>query len=87
MIKSDFSHRYKITSLPSVPPIIHQLSTSPRLATTDMSSVVAISSGAAYLPPSLAQKVSKQIGGGVRVVHGYGLSEVVSRSDQSPSRC
>lgn len=68
--------KYRVTTLPSVPPIIQQLSNSPDLTKTDMSSVISIASGAAYLPPVLAQKVSQQLGGAVKVVHGYGLSEV-----------
>ncbi|KAG8817512.1 hypothetical protein FRC17_011198 [Serendipita sp. 399] len=51
------------------------ISTSPKLAKTDMGSVIGFGSGAAYLPPTLASKLSSQVSGGVPVSHGYGLSE------------
>ncbi|KAG8804769.1 hypothetical protein FRC16_000023 [Serendipita sp. 398] len=67
--------KYKVTTILAVPSILHQISTSPKLAKTDMSSVIGFGSGAAYLPPTLANKLSDQVGRGVMVAHGYGLSE------------
>lgn len=72
----DLIPKYRVTTLPSVPSIIHQLASSPKLAKTDMSSVLAVTSGAAYLPLSLADKIQGKVGTKSPVLTGYGLSEV-----------
>ncbi|CAG8698834.1 2205_t:CDS:10, partial [Acaulospora colombiana] len=72
----DLIPKYRVTTLPSVPSIIHQLASSPKLAKTDMSSVLAVTSGAAYLPLPLADKIQGKVGTKSPVLTGYGLSEV-----------
>ncbi|CCA76502.1 probable phenylacetyl-CoA ligase [Serendipita indica DSM 11827] len=54
--------KHKVTTIVAVPSVIHQISRSPKLAETDMSSVFSLASGAAYLSPSLSKKLSGQVG-------------------------
>jgi acyl-CoA synthetase (AMP-forming)/AMP-acid ligase II len=46
-----------VTHLTLIPSAIHQLVNHPETKKTDLSSVVAILSGAAYLPPELATQM------------------------------
>lgn len=50
--------RYKITHLTFVPSVVHQLVHHPKASKTDFSSIIAIGSGAAYLPPDLKDKLN-----------------------------
>jgi acyl-CoA synthetase (AMP-forming)/AMP-acid ligase II len=50
--------RYKISLLLLVPSIMHQLVNHPNIQNVDFSSVQVIASGAAYLPPDLAGKIT-----------------------------
>nr|GAT56645.1 predicted protein [Mycena chlorophos] len=67
--------KYQPTHLTLVPSLIHQLTVHPHLKSTDLSSVRAIASGAAYLPPALNDKLSRQLKKGASLTQGYGLSE------------
>ena len=53
--------RYGVNMMPMVPSAIHQLVTSPLFSKTDLSTLVAVSSGAAYLPPELAKKFMRVV--------------------------
>ncbi|KAG1854468.1 hypothetical protein DFJ58DRAFT_683981 [Suillus subalutaceus] len=66
---------YHITTLFLVPSLLHQLVHHPRFKTADMKSVKAIASGAAYLPPQLADQVRARFTDIPRVAEGYGMSE------------
>jgi hypothetical protein len=51
--------RYRATHLSLIPSAVHQLVNHPEIKTTDLSSIMAINSGAAYLPPELATRMSR----------------------------
>lgn len=72
--------KYKITTLPLVPPLVRHLALSPLLDTYDVSSVVSASSGAAHLPPDVAAQLAKRLPryGAALIPSGYGLSEAAS---------
>lgn len=61
--------RYRITTLLLVPSIVHQLVNSPKAKKADLSSVVFIASGAAYLPDSLSKRM-------IRMAPNVGTSTV-----------
>lgn len=52
--------KYKITLLPLVPPIVRQLAQSPLIDKYDLSSVITVASGAAYLPPDVAYQLGRR---------------------------
>jgi acyl-CoA synthetase (AMP-forming)/AMP-acid ligase II len=52
------THRYRITSLGLIPSVVHQLVNHPGIEKIDFSSVQSMGSGAAYLPPELAAKLT-----------------------------
>jgi len=67
--------KYRVSTIGGVPSIIHQLVHSPLAAKTDLSSINAISSGAAYLHPKLEEEVKKLLPATAIVFAGYGMSE------------
>ncbi|KAF7293339.1 hypothetical protein MKEN_01463900 [Mycena kentingensis (nom. inval.)] len=67
--------RYKITHLILVPSLIHQVVNHPELKKTDLSSVIFVNSGAAYLPPQLFKQMSGYLQQSAEMSQGYGLSE------------
>ncbi|KAK2459377.1 hypothetical protein APHAL10511_008596 [Amanita phalloides] len=64
--------KYNITHLTLVPSISYQLLHHPRTAQTDLSSVVSINNGGAYLPPRLREKLRTLA---PQQTEGYGMSE------------
>ncbi|EFW22305.1 hypothetical protein D8B26_000990 [Coccidioides posadasii str. Silveira] len=70
--------RYKVTMLPLVPPLVRQLAQSPLTDKYDLSSVMTVVSGAAYLPPDVAHEFGRKLPQGTPVPSGYGLSEAAS---------
>lgn len=67
--------RYRVTSMNLIPSVVHQLATYPQLGKYDLSSITNMSSGAAYLPPDLADKLLSRLGSDVDLGEGYGMSE------------
>jgi acyl-CoA synthetase (AMP-forming)/AMP-acid ligase II len=67
--------KYRITTMSLVPSLVHQLVHHPRFKTTDMSSVRSIGSGAAHLPPQLADELYTRFPDMGSITEGYGLSE------------
>ncbi|KAJ7641374.1 hypothetical protein FB45DRAFT_900036 [Roridomyces roridus] len=67
--------KYRATHLTLVPSAVHQLVTHPKTKTTDLSSVLMVGSGAAYLPPELASRFLNLLPRDSDVGQGYGLSE------------
>ncbi|KAJ7738346.1 hypothetical protein B0H16DRAFT_1570530 [Mycena metata] len=67
--------KYRATHLTLVPSLVHQLVISPDTKKADLSSVLAVGSGAAYLPPELANRMSTHLKTVAEVSQGYGLSE------------
>ncbi|KIJ34915.1 hypothetical protein M422DRAFT_782659 [Sphaerobolus stellatus SS14] len=64
--------RHRITTVTAIPSVIYALQSSPKFKTIDSSSIVSISSGGAYLPPILANKMpslvkTADISGGYKV--------------------
>lgn len=51
--------RYKITTLNLIPSVAHQLVNSPKTEKADLSSLIWVTSGAAYLPDHLSSKLMK----------------------------
>ncbi|KAJ3966825.1 hypothetical protein EV361DRAFT_808367 [Lentinula raphanica] len=73
--------KYKITTLPLIPSLVHQLINHPNISSVDLSSLKTAGSGAAYLPPPLAEKF-RAIMPGAMVSEG-GLSSSSSSKPQS----
>ncbi|KAJ8502359.1 hypothetical protein ONZ45_g11839 [Pleurotus djamor] len=67
--------KYHITHLPLIPSVIHQIVNYPHIKKADLSSVVTINSGAAYLTPELTEKLPQVIQKPVNVFEGFGMSE------------
>jgi 4-coumarate--CoA ligase len=70
--------KYRITMLPIVPPIVRQLAQSPLTEKYDLSSLQAVASGAAYLPPDVAYQLAEKLPNKAPIPSGYGLSEAAS---------
>jgi acyl-CoA synthetase (AMP-forming)/AMP-acid ligase II len=72
--------KYRVTSLPLVPPLVRQLAQSPLTDKYDLSSVIGAVSGAAYLPPDVAYQLAQKLPQGkeMPIPSGYGLSEAAS---------
>ncbi|KAJ7490693.1 hypothetical protein FB451DRAFT_1389459 [Mycena latifolia] len=67
--------QYKATHLSLIPSAVHQLVNHPDIKTTNLSSVLNINSGAAYLPPELAKRMARFLSTTSELTQGYGLSE------------
>ncbi|KAJ6494154.1 hypothetical protein DFH09DRAFT_1265636 [Mycena vulgaris] len=67
--------KYRATHLTLIPSAVHQLVNHPATKTTDLSSVIMANSGAAYLTPELATRMSRFLGKDSELTQGYGLSE------------
>ncbi|KAI0785238.1 hypothetical protein C8Q75DRAFT_333646 [Abortiporus biennis] len=77
--------RFKINILFLIPSALHQMANSAEFSNADLSSVTVVSSGAAYLPPQLAERVVKKIPQISSVSEGYGLSECTLSALRKPS--
>ena len=71
----DLIERERITSMAAVPTLLRQLLEAPDLDQRDLSSVTALSSGGAPVPPDLVAKVELHFGTKVSSANGYGLTE------------
>ncbi|PFH48611.1 hypothetical protein AMATHDRAFT_149489 [Amanita thiersii Skay4041] len=67
--------KYKVTHLPLIPSVVHQLVHHPKTAKTDFSSVMMVGCGAAYLPVELGQRMAAIIPVEANFAEGYGMSE------------
>ncbi|THV04982.1 acetyl-CoA synthetase-like protein [Dendrothele bispora CBS 962.96] len=67
--------KYHVTNIPLIPSVIHQIVNHPRIAQADLSSLMHVGSGAAYLPPELAAQLSKLMPKDTSITEGYGMSE------------
>lgn len=61
LILTHISPRYKVSNLPLIPSVVHQLVHYPGIDKVDFSSVQSMNSGAAYLPPELGDKLAKLV--------------------------
>ncbi|GJJ15935.1 hypothetical protein Clacol_010214 [Clathrus columnatus] len=66
--------RYKITTLNIIPSVLHTLLNSPKFQELDLSHVMSVNSGAAYMPPVLSNRMKSLIPKAT-ANEGYGLSE------------
>ncbi|KAG6845061.1 hypothetical protein H0H87_001123 [Tephrocybe sp. NHM501043] len=71
----DIIPRYRITAIALIPSVVHQLVNHPGIEKVDFSSVQLMGSGAAYLPPELAAKLSSFTPRDSTFTEGYGMSE------------
>ncbi|KAL0947846.1 hypothetical protein HGRIS_013907 [Hohenbuehelia grisea] len=67
--------KYRITNLLLVPSVVHQLVNHPGTKKADLSSVIHVMSGAAYLPPELSSKMTSLTKRNIPVTEGFGMSE------------
>lgn len=67
--------KYGVNIMPLIPSAIHQMVNSPLFDKTDLSTLVHVSSGAAYLPPELSKKFMRVVKNASTMLEGYGMSE------------
>ncbi|THG94995.1 hypothetical protein EW026_g6575 [Hermanssonia centrifuga] len=67
--------KFLVNVLPLIPSAIHQLVNHKLIDKTDLSSLVSVHSGAAYLPPALSEKLKTFVKNVPHVLEGYGMSE------------
>ena len=70
-------YRYRITNLPLVPSLMHQMVNHPDFTRTDFSSLKSVTTGAAYTPPELFETFKKYVKNVANIYEGYGVSEMV----------
>jgi long-chain acyl-CoA synthetase len=70
--------REGVTSLAAVPKTVRRLLESPELARRDVSSLAALASGGAPVPPDLILRIDRQFSSAVAPGQGYGLTETTS---------
>jgi len=71
----DLIVKYRVTVLPLIPSVVHQVVNSPKFWKTDLSCIRQIGNGAAHLSPELAKKFLTNIPNVKRVGEGFGMSE------------
>ncbi|TDL17760.1 acetyl-CoA synthetase-like protein [Rickenella mellea] len=71
----DIIQKHRVTMASFVPSLIHQLVNSPKFKKADLSSIQSMLSGAAYLPPQLADKLTSLTNPAAILAEGYGMSE------------
>ncbi|KAF8581025.1 acetyl-CoA synthetase-like protein [Ramaria rubella] len=67
--------KYRVNTISAIPSVVYQLVNSPQFHKIDRSSIVSFGSGAAYLPPKLAERLKKLLAPNITVLDGYGMSE------------
>ncbi len=78
------AERFRITSMGGAPPIYVALLAHPDIDKRDLSSVLAISSGAAPLPVEVIEELYRRFPN-ARIGEGYGLTEVTMGATTNPS--
>lgn len=74
--------RYRITSWTSIPTMMIDFLSNPKLDTYDISSLKRVSGGGAAMPAAIAQKLLDLTG--LRYMEGYGLSETIATTHSNP---
>ncbi len=74
--------RYRITSWTSIPTMIIDFLSNPRLEDYDISSLRRVTGGGAAMPAAIAQKLFDLTG--LRYMEGYGLSETIATTHSNP---
>jgi len=73
--------RYKVGAWTSIPTMVVDFLSNPKLAEYDLSSIQRMSGGGAAMPEAIAQKLLDM---GITYVEGYGLSETIAPSHINP---
>lgn len=76
--------KYKISFLPLIPSVVHQLINHPGIENVDFSSVAVMRCGAAYLPPEMGQKLVSLAPKDASFLEGYGMSELTISAISQP---
>ncbi|KAF5348471.1 hypothetical protein D9756_009591 [Leucocoprinus leucothites] len=76
--------KYKISAVALIPSVVHQLVNYPDIHKADLSTIQSLGSGAAYLPPELAAKLSALIPKDSTFMEGYGMSEATIAAITQP---
>lgn len=74
--------RYRITSWTSIPTMMIDFLSNPKLEEYDISSLKRVSGGGAAMPAAIAQKLLDLTG--LRYMEGYGLSETIATTHSNP---
>jgi fatty-acyl-CoA synthase len=74
--------RYRITSWTSIPTMMIDFLSNPKLGDYDISSLKRVSGGGAAMPAAIAQKLLDLTG--LRYMEGYGLSETIATTHSNP---
>ena len=74
--------RYRITSCTSIPTMMIDFLSNPKLGDYDISSLKRVSGGGAAMPAAIAQKLLDLTG--LRYMEGYGLSETIATTHSNP---
>ena len=74
--------QYKVTGWTSIPTMMIDFLSNPRLSDYDISSLRRVSGGGAAMPAAIAQKLLDMTG--LRYMEGYGLSETIATSHSNP---
>ncbi|EPQ54625.1 acetyl-CoA synthetase-like protein [Gloeophyllum trabeum ATCC 11539] len=77
--------KYKITFISLVPSVVQPFLDAQKRLKSDLSSLVSFGSGAAYLPPRLAEELARIGPNTTGVAEGYGMSETVRSSSVRPA--
>jgi len=75
--------KYKISFLPLIPSVVHQLINHPGIENADFSSVAVMRCGAAYLPLEMGQKLLSLVKDS-SFLEGYGMSELTISGISQP---
>ena len=70
--------RERVSSMAAVPKTVRRLLESPELERHDVSSLAALASGGAPVPPDLILSIDRQFASAVAPANGYGLTETTS---------
>jgi fatty-acyl-CoA synthase len=74
--------RYRVTSWTSIPTMMIDFLSNPRLSEYDVSSLMRVSGGGAAMPAAIAQKLRDLTG--LEYMEGYGLSETMAATHVNP---
>lgn len=74
--------QYRVTNWTSIPTMMIDFLSNPRLAEHDISSLRRVSGGGAAMPAAIAQKLLELTG--LRYTEGYGLSETIGTTHSNP---
>ncbi len=80
-VAAQLIQRYRVTAWTSIPTMIIDFLSNPRLGEYDLSSIFRMSGGGAAMPEAIAQRLLDM---GITYVEGYGLSETIAPTHINP---